>query len=201
MAATMTTTKIATTDATIATKPVVTLSQTLERDHCKVRAGRWWGTENICKTLRRDRGMPLGRLGSVNAQMLGTSNGIAGVGRMPVPASRRRLSTPGDGDGSLMTAVLGENAAGVKHAHSAQPASNQDGGPKLAADVDPQPSSLELYCTGVPATWNREELRQLFEPLGPVASVTVPQHVVKLQDGLNFASFLQLPCLLTQPQL
>jgi hypothetical protein len=188
----MTTTTDITTDATIATKPVVTLPQTLERDHCKVRAGRWWGTEDICRTFRRDRVVPLGRLGGVNAQMLCTSNGISGVGRMLVPASRRRLSTPGDGNGSLMTAVLGVNAGEVKHAHSAQPASSQDGGPKLAAD---EPSSLELYCTGVPTTWNREELRQLFEPLGPVASVTVPQHVVKLPDGLNFASFIQRPCL------
>ena len=55
----------------------------------------------------------------------------------------------------------------------------------MQKDGDEEGAALgsQLYCTGLPLSWNRDELRVLFEPLGTVSSVKVPQNVVKRPDG------------------
>jgi hypothetical protein len=120
-----------------------------------------------------------------------------GRGLQRAPADRRHMSTQGGGKGSLVQAVFDEDgqADTERRDHAASPGSGHQtptrgagrtqGGSASGRGAAAQESGVELYCTGLPVSWNREELRQLFEPLGHVTSVQVPQKTVNLQDGLT----------------
>ena len=121
-------------------------------------------------------------------------------------ADRRHMSTQGGGKGSLVQAVFDEDgqADTERRDHAASPGSGHQTQTRRGAGTPTRrgagrtqgestsgrgaaarDSGVELYCTGLPVSWNREELRQLFEPLGHVISVQVPQKTVHLQDGLT----------------
>jgi hypothetical protein len=117
-----------------------------------------------------------------------------GRGVQRAPADRRHMNTQGRGKGSLVQAVFGEDeqADTERRDHAASPGSGHQsgagrtqGGSASGRGTAAQDSGVELYCTGLPVSWNREELRQLFEPFGHVTSVQVPQQTVHLQDGLT----------------
>ena len=55
---------------------------------------------------------------------------------------------------------------------------------KERSQLKSEDDGIELYCSGLPESWNRDELRQLFEPLGTLISVKVPQSTFKQPDGL-----------------
>ena len=115
-----------------------------------------------------------------------------GRGVQRAPADRRHMNTQGRGKGSLVQAVFGEDeqADTERRDHAASPGSGHQsgagrtqGGSASGRGTAAQDSGVELYCTGLPVSWNREELRQLFEPFGHVTSVQVPQQTVHLQDA------------------
>ena len=53
---------------------------------------------------------------------------------------------------------------------------------EVAAASNPD-DDIELYVTGVPHSWNRDQFQQLFEPLGAVSMAHLPHTFVGRQDG------------------
>ena len=94
------------------------------------------------------------------------------------------MNTQGRGKGSLVQAE-DEQADTERRDHAASPGSGHQsgagrtqGGSASGRGTAAQDSGVEQYCTRLPVSWNREELRQLFEPFGHVTSVQVPQQTV-----------------------
>ena len=100
-----------------------------------------------------------------NGQTRGGWSATAGVriarGLRALPADRRYMGAQGGGKGSLLQSVFGEDGqADKERAHESSPGAGPQA-PSRPADAA-QDSGVELYCTGLPTSWNREELRQVF---------------------------------------
>ena len=106
---------------------------------------------------------------------------------------RRRLSGADDGMHASARTVVGgadrSSATTVPGRSEVGGAAGKGAGARdlMQKDGDGDGAELgsQLYCTGLPLSWNRDELRLLFEPLGTVSSVKVPQNVVKRPDGTS----------------
>ena len=97
-------------------------------------------------------------------------------------AHRRHLGVGGGERGvSLAQSALGKH---VEAGPDSAPPASGSGQAEPQGGREDDGGGMELYCTGLPSSWNRDELRQLFEPLGAVTSVIVPQHVSRAHDGL-----------------
>lgn len=99
--------------------------------------------------------------------------------------NRRNFNVAGERRGGLIAqSQLDEHEKAAPDRAPSAPASGQVDGFETAG-TGGDGAGMELFCTGLPTSWNRDELRLLFEPLGAVTSVVVPQHVSRSHDGLS----------------
>ena len=104
--------------------------------------------------------------------------------RLQGTCSRRHMSGPGGGEGSLAQSILGDQA--VQKPVQSERGSGGGGGGGSGGRAKPAShpdNDVELYVTGVPHSWNRNQFQQLFEPLGAVSLAHLPHTFVEMQDG------------------
>ena len=94
-----------------------------------------------------------------------------------MPADRRYLGRRSDGERSRSQEVLGKDTD--RSAHGSSKSEPVDTNAESTPSAE---NSVQLFCTGLPYSWDREDLLQLFEPWRHVISVKVP-HYHKMRDG------------------
>ena len=141
-------------------------------------AHRRWEAEHLGTT-----GSPARNDCSMQGQISGVGSSRSNA-RLQGTCSRRHMSGPGGGEGSLAQSILGDQA--VQKPVKSERGSRDGGGGGSGGRAKPArhpDNDVELYVTGVPYSWNRYQFQQLFEPFGAVSLAELPRTFLGRRDG------------------